>query len=388
MRITKLALGMALGFSMTALAEPHENTPLVNPLPESGRANAVAKICPLKGQLDNKLVYEDSEKMVTKMLVAVSFLNTKYQLVRESKAMQEIPIATGSSGEFIKSLLEWHNSITRSAGSSKDSPNVSGYIVATLPPALVGIVGLATYTNSSATTPLPTATDRKIGRLLMSGAALSVASIYSARSSGAKSLQYSSGELSLSEQKVLQDGLEQGLYEPAKLLGDTLGWNADHRARFTQALRKKVIETFETSVKGMEKVYVDSGHDNMLTWTRLQTRLVGNLAKIDFNEILEKEKLLTGAELQALKNLQALQDRGNRIKSEMTPSQIKKVLKEKTGVDSNLYSLARFHRLLEQVQSELPKEGAAEARAEVAKLIEESAKGIATLKMLCDIGVD
>jgi hypothetical protein len=295
--------------------------------------------------------------------------------------------------------MEWHDSYTRSAGSWTNSHVASGHAVATLPPAVVGIAGGFIYKGASGNTNAPTKFDKRLGLGLLSSAALSTSLIYAGRSAGVEALKASSGTLPISEQRALKQTLDQGVAEPAQLLGDTLKWTPDQRAQFSRALRKKVMDTFVKTVQGMEFRFLwgetthlasDSAWDDEgfegAERVPIQPKLVANLNAIDFLELMESENLATKDEIAALRSIKALFERGQKIKDDMTPEVAKAILSEERAVGENMSHLARLHRLLGQVAKDLPDGSTAKRDAE--KLFAESEKAMGTLKGLCDIGLE
>jgi hypothetical protein len=356
---------------------------LVPTLNASGRATGKTAECNFLNELQRKTAFTESEEMVAKLFIATALTSQKYEEVRNSPAMQNIQIGEGAYAPYVKALLMAHDSYTRSSHFPSDgqaSRHFGAVSVAHLPPAVVALFGGSFYHNGGAATP----SGRRFGLSLMASAAITTSLIHSGRSSGAKALTATAGELPIDQQKSIKDNLDQGIAEPTQYLGDTLKWTPDQRAQFSRALRKKVMDTFVKTVEGMEirNEFPPTPFSGRIP---IEPKVVANLAAIDFLDLVESENLATKDEMNALRMISDLHAISQKLHGEMTPTEAKAALGQSGSVAENMNNIARLNRLLASVEKETT--GTA-AKAEVAKLRAESDQAIATLRKLCDIGLE
>jgi hypothetical protein len=357
-----------------APAGPH-STQLVPTIPSKQRTPPDYGNCNSLDEVQRKAAFTESEKLAARLLVATTAFIQKYESVKNAKAMQDIPIADGKHTALARRLIELYDGSSTSGGKVDQT---AGMIFSTGFAAFLAFYGSEIMTAEKSVL----LGDFRLGLSSVAAGALSGALIFGGRSSGLQAFQASAGEFPISRQKAILDSLDEGIAGPAKFLGDTLDWSADQRSRFSKALKKRVFESFKKTVLEFEeKPHPLFGEPKP---TRIAPKLVASLESIDFLEILRLEGLATEDEMKALQTLQTLQEQAQKLHEDLAPSQAKEILAKENGVGRNRMLLARLHRLLQQVESELPEDSS--AKAEAKRLGAESERAISVIKKLCELG--
>jgi hypothetical protein len=368
MPIRSLAIPLALAFTLAVPAGA------VSPPGDSVD-------CQIRDALSREVTFQASEKLASRLLVGTLALANRYAEVRTAPAMQDRTVPTDARGELVKKLLEIHDSYVGSSG-VHESPRM-GYSSALVPPGLLTLIGVSQLLEARQWV----AQGQGPGSLRITGwssivsAALSTTWILGTKSIGGEVLLHTAQGLTVEDRANIRRELETSLAEPSGYLGGILGWSEPQKAKFSSALYRRVLDTLILTAK-TETQFTKKDHR-----VRYASRVVANLSDIDFVDLIRQQGLATESQLQALAEIQALQDLAAKLQSaEITATEAKKRLTRKDhGLRENISSLLRLHRLLQSTQAEIP-EKSQSARDEVGRLLAQTTQAIETLRKLCKLG--
>jgi hypothetical protein len=203
--------------------------------------------------------------------------------------------------------------------------------------------------------------------------------------------------LTVGRKAKLQDEINKSIGETAEDLAQILGWDAKAKAQFSRALNREATDTMQKTAKDFGIDYHAGAPSAVFgdSYLPFAGKVVGNLSKISFIDVIRKEGLATSAQLQALEQFQILQAVADKLQSaEVTPPELKKTVtggEGNTNLDGSPVTLqgriddiVRLHKLLEKVKKSLP-ENSPSAKA-AAELSSRTAQAIETLKKLCRVG--
>jgi hypothetical protein len=339
------------------------------------RSLVLAGPCEKVAEPSRQSILDESREKMMKFLIAVQAMTVRYEAVRSSRAMQEIPVVEGKFAPYVKEFLKSHDSYRRSHASNQGGP---GDLEAFIPPAVLGLFAILSTTDSPTTGPT-SRWEKRMGYSSFAVSALSTTFLMTGRSLGVEALRSTAGDLTVLQEKVLQDTLNQQIADPAVVLGNALNWNTQQKTRFSQALRRKTVDTMVTYVAGIEPVPGPSPKSVL----PIQPTLAAKLSEIDFLALIEEQTLASPSELSALRSIQKTQEMAAGLRKELlSASGAKALLAEGPGISENLHQLATLHRLMQKVSAGL---SPGPSKDEAEKLAAEVKRSMEVIQHLCEV---
>jgi hypothetical protein len=338
----------------TAFGQPPAHAPESNPAGSRGEASG--KACESLDAGTEKAAFGESERLAGRLFLKTAGIALRYERVRASPALQNLPVADGASGAFLRRVLKSHASLNE-----VDKTGISGLVT------VVGVLGGSSLTGPAVYHDVLL---YRTGSAAVGFSALTTGFLYGTRSLGISALKLDSGGLDLASQSALKSALDAQTGGYVQELGDLLGWTGEQKRIFSRALREKVTSHIVKSV-----------HDE----DDRDPKLVAELPQIDVIDLIEEKGFASPHDIEAMRAFQSISKAAAQVSATMTPEQVAELLPSRTA-QANLDFIRGLQHLLLQLDKELPGSAESPAKRDLAEMIAETNRALEVIRKLCELG--